>query len=564
MQYDTSKHLTYNVLMMHSENLTDMNEHITLGALPLAVGASFLSGIQGNKAVCLPRTRTSLLESMVEWSHDLSSQNIFLLDGMAGTGKSTISRTLSRTFAANGALGATFFFNRGIDDCNNISKFFSTIAADLGTRLSTIARKISDVLREDPAIYHKNAEIQFKELVFNPLAKLFMESNRTHPVILIIDALDECHSPDIGILVDILSKIPFETVPGLKILITSRPDFHAREELQILRQHCQRFTLDQIPASMIKNDITIFFECELAKIRHKFNMSVDNSMKLDEMWPQDTTLRELVDMATPLFIIASTVCLFLAHRQLGPPDRQLAKILRDPDRFQATKLDFVYDTVLNQQISEDLTENEKMTICAEFHAIIAPIIVLRNPLPVPVLSAVLNIDHGSIRYRLSFLSSVLNIPYSDDAPITLFHLSFREFLLDTDKRGKTVFWVDDRANHMTLFGHCLRLLQYLDHDLYSLWLSGAINRHSINEVLRPEMQYACVNWVYHVKSSGSLLTDEGPTHLFLKTHFLHWLEALSLLGKSTSAVELITTLKQQVHVSKRLFIMSNSLSFYRK
>lgn len=539
-------------LILYRERLKDMTEDGNLKMLPIAAGASFLSLNEENKPVCLHGTRKQLLKSILDWAYERNSKMLYVLDGRAGAGKSTISRTLAHLFQNRGVLGSTFFFKRTIADCNNISKFASTIAADLGAKVPAIATEISNTIRQDPAIYHKAAKIQFTELLLRPLSKFSTPSEKYQPLVLILDALDECSPPDVETLVGILSEISFEKVPALKIFITCRPDRQAREELQILRQHCEQFTLDQVPTEMIKHDITIFFEDQLAKIRNKFNMSADSSMQLHATWPQDAAVRQLIDMATPLFIVASTVCLFLAHRQFGPPDRQLAKILKDPNRFQATKLDFVYNTVLNQQLCGDLTDHEKITICGEFQAIIAPIVVLRNPLPVPVLSAVLNIDHGTIRHRLSFLSSVLNIPGPDNAPVTLFHLSFRDFLLDTDKRGKTFFWVDEKATHMRLAGHCLRLLQHLRRNLYSLEFLGEIDRQSINKSLRPEIQYACVNWVYHIESSETLLTDGGAVHLFLKIHFLHWLEALSLLGQDTRAVEFITALKQQVHVSTRI------------
>lgn len=525
--------------------------------LPIAAGASFLSQNEENKPVCLEGTRKDLLNSILDWAHDRDSKRLYVLDGMAGTGKSTISRTLAYSFKASEALGSTFFFKRTIDDCNNISKFASTIAADLGAKIPTIATEISNIIHVDPMVYHKAAKIQFTDLVLRPLSMFSTSSERYQPLVLILDALDECSAPDVETLVGILSEISFEMVPCLKIFITCRPDRQAREELQILRQHCEQFALDQIPIDTIEHDITIFFEHQLAKIRNKFNMSADNSMQLDVLWPQNTAVRQLIDMATPLFIIASTVCLFLAHRQLGPPDRQLANLLKEQNRFQATKLDFVYNTVLDQKISGDLTECEKMRICGDFHAIIAPIILLGNPLPIPVLSAILGINQNKVKFRLSCLHSVLNIPSCDDAPVTLFHLSFREFLLDVGKCGKTPFRVDGRATHKKLFKHCVRIIQLLKRNSLFLKYPGEMGRNDIEMALPPETQYACIYWVHHVQSSEMSLIDEGAIHLFLKTHLLYWLEALSLIGQGIRAVELISTLKQQVHVRKTFLSIAN-------
>ncbi|KAH8686634.1 hypothetical protein GQ44DRAFT_780905 [Phaeosphaeriaceae sp. PMI808] len=53
---------------------------------------------------------------------------------MAGTGKSTIARTIAHLFAKQGQLGASFFFKKGEGERGNASWFFSTIATDLVAR----------------------------------------------------------------------------------------------------------------------------------------------------------------------------------------------------------------------------------------------------------------------------------------------------------------------------------------------------------------------------------------------------------------------------------------------
>ena len=38
------------------------------------------------------------------------------------------------------------------------------------------------------------------------------------------------------------------------------------------------------------------------------------------------------------------------------------------------------------------------------------------------------------------------------------------------------------------------------------------------------------------------LHDNGQIHVFLRKHFLHWLEALSLMGKMSEGIIMITIL----------------------
>lgn len=87
-----------------------------LDRLPRAIGASFDSYAEEHNSKCLQNTRVDLIRKISEWADDPDAQTIFWLKGMAGTGKSTISRTMAQTFADTGRLGASFFFKRGEAD----------------------------------------------------------------------------------------------------------------------------------------------------------------------------------------------------------------------------------------------------------------------------------------------------------------------------------------------------------------------------------------------------------------------------------------------------------------
>ena len=63
------------------------------------------------------------------------------------------------------------------------------------------------------------------------------------------------------------------------------------------------------------------------------------------------------------------------------------------------------------------------------------------------------------------------------------------------------------------------------------------------------LQYACRYWVEHLQRSESQLYDEGQVHLFLRQHLLHWLEALSLMGKTFDGLNAIFLLESMVRAS---------------
>ena len=61
----------------------------------------------------------------MEWGTSRRDKCIFWLNGMAGTGRSTIARTVARAFYDQGRLGASFFFSRGRRDLVEADNFFS-------------------------------------------------------------------------------------------------------------------------------------------------------------------------------------------------------------------------------------------------------------------------------------------------------------------------------------------------------------------------------------------------------------------------------------------------------
>jgi hypothetical protein len=88
-----------------------IREHYSIN-LPIATGASYNSHAEEQNAQCLLNTRTALLHDITNWANDEESRPIFWLSGMAGTRKSTIARTIARSFASRGRLGASFFIEQ--------------------------------------------------------------------------------------------------------------------------------------------------------------------------------------------------------------------------------------------------------------------------------------------------------------------------------------------------------------------------------------------------------------------------------------------------------------------
>src|ERR1700749_206636 len=93
--------------------------------LPYAADAPFNSLTKQHDPTCLPNTRVDLLREIYTWADRKDGRFIYLLNGLAGTGKSTIARTVARKYFENEHLGASFFFSRGGGDVGHASMFFT-------------------------------------------------------------------------------------------------------------------------------------------------------------------------------------------------------------------------------------------------------------------------------------------------------------------------------------------------------------------------------------------------------------------------------------------------------
>ncbi|KAJ4146832.1 hypothetical protein LMH87_001391 [Akanthomyces muscarius] len=247
------------------------NQTTVLDRLRIAKGASFDSYAQEHTSFCLPNTRVELLQQIIDWAKDASGEPVFWLNGMAGTGKSTISRTVARLLADEGRLGASFFFKNGEADRGTLSKFFTTIAADLAVRKPYVASRIKDILDADPSITTKNAGEQFDKLLLQPLLKTATEET---PIAFIIDALDECErDDDVRLLLRLFTRFKTELPRQMRIFLTSRPELPIRCAFQKIQGTYQGAILHEVPQPMVARDISLFLKHELARIREDYNDS---------------------------------------------------------------------------------------------------------------------------------------------------------------------------------------------------------------------------------------------------------------------------------------------------
>lgn len=204
------------------------------------------------------------------------------------------------------------------------------------------------------------------------------------------------------------------------------------------------------------------------------------------------------------------------------------------------------------------TGGEKTAVIGSFREIVGAIVLVANPLSTASLARLLGLTKRAVDSKLLMLHSVLDIPSDEKSVVKPLHLSFRDYLVDPGNRDEIPFWVDETATHKQLADKCLRLLStegVLKKNMCNIHpgtLLSEIDPETINAFLPFEVQYACRFWVHHLQRSGESIRDDDSVHCFLTRHFLHWLEALALLGHTFQVSSILKALSELLEVCKYL------------
>ena len=528
---------------LHSSLMVGLAEDMDLGKLEGAMEAGFESFSDRDEIQCLQGTRTELLQQIMEWVISPSPKSIFWLKGMAGTGKSTISRTVARSLKDTNRLGASFFFKRGEGDRGNAKKFFPTLTRQLMLRISGLRSGVQEALRHDPDIASKSLREQFEKLLLQPLLNLNQLGRHPQIAVIVIDALDECdHDQDVRNIIRLLPLLRKAKAIRLRIFLTSRPELPISLGFsEVADYDYQDLALHEIPEEVTEHDIRLFLQDRFAKIKHNRNIPQD--------WPGDDVIRELVSMSVPLFISAATVCRYIENSKLEPKSR-LAELITDQAKY-VSRMDKTYLPILRRLLDdEESDESEQQQLLHEFQKIVGVIILLAVPLSINAISLFLGIGADQISNRLDSFRSVLSIPDDRDQPVRILHLSFRDFLV----QPRTEFYVDEPRKHRDIAKSCLETMRCrLERDICNLVSPGTqredIDHHHIRQYLPPELQYSCRYWIHHFEQSQALLSEIEDILLFLQRHFLHWVEAMSLLGLMSEVVGMLGLLHTLIQVS---------------
>ena len=481
------------------------------------------------------------------WADGHDGRHIFWLNGMAGTGKSTIARTVARDCSEQERLGASFFFSRGGGDASHAGKFFTTIAWQLAKVSPSLKGHICDAIAKHHDIASQSLRDQWRQLIYKPLSKLG-GAFRGSPLLIVVDALDECaNDNEIGTIVQLFAEARSLETVRLHIFMTSRPDIPTQHGFCQIPDEHQDFVLHDISRSIVDRDISIFLEYKFKLIRQERSFSAN--------WPDKQEIQHMIRKSSGLFIWAATACRFVRDGGRHAANRLSTILQGNTSEIEPEKqLDKIYLTVLKSSVPSEYNDQEKEYTYRIVRKILGTIVILSSPLPSDSLAKLLDVPEEEVNQTLKDLLAILVMPKDQSHPIRLHHPSFRDFLLKKDRCDDSHFWVDEKQAHRALADSCILLMSIsLKRDICGIHTPGAlttdVENDRVRQCLPPEVQYACLFWVQHLQRSGAQLYENDQFHEFLREHLLHWLESLSWMQKTSEGILAIISLESIALVS---------------
>jgi len=488
-------------------------------------------------------TRVKILNDIIDWVKDQSAQKIFWLTGWAGTGKSAIAWTICSR-AANDPeifLGGSFFFSRSASSAaqRDVRCLIPTLAQILARQSDLFSQALADELTRDPDVLHKHISVQIEKLLAKPLLAL---ANFTVPIVLIIDALDECgDQPSRGGDLDDASthRIVSEMLEVLialfgtnsnlpvKFLVTSRPETHIRDTPVSDHEFSKVLRLQTVDKKQVTADIRLYIATKLLstrKLRTRFTEK-----------DADT----LAQHCDGLFIVATTALKYTFERGHDAAAATFKTLLNASQNGLSTDsmapLDRMYTLILEDAARGDKPTGEGLAAMLQ---LLAVLMSTRMVLSVVALADLLDRPTEDTRATLSRLHAVVHVPEDDGEPgLRTLHASFGDYV---SRRAPGHIRLSDSDSHEVPARATIRVMaERLHFNISQSRTSYEPNSPTAHSGIPLSLQYACTQWVYHISSLADPSALDGMLQDLFCERFLFWLEVMSVLGQIQRAAAML-------------------------
>ncbi|KAG8723428.1 hypothetical protein FRC09_003389 [Ceratobasidium sp. 395] len=472
------------------------------------------SGDSVRRSGCEPNTRVEVLDDIQYWTRYNVSQRLYWLNGLAGTGKSTIAYSVCEYLENSERPMASFFCTRRLPECRNLKFIIPDISYQLCSLGGRFRSTISYVMNQDVEVYNWPISEQFERLVATPLRRAG-HTFSSNPVI-VIDGLEECDDRD-G--VDEILRVLTINVPELpiKVLVTGRPtlkmDFFA-PDLQTSRNIAE-LRLHELLLPSVQRDIEAYLRSRLEPIS-----------------PPAEVLEGLASQSGGLFKQAAFYVRYLLGADPLKGIETIQQLLGSSSGcYSDRQTDFLYSVVLEAAFDENISEvPDSADAMLVLHTIVSASEALTENMLVglPGLSSTSSI--GAILENLGLVLQMVGT----GGKVAVRYRSFFKYICDRSLSGR--FYCNPEEHAERLVQACFGLIKSRKPAFNICNLSSSYIRNrdvpnieeKVKYAIPDQLLHACRNWGTYITLIDGLDRQLEMLHELLSKRLLLWMEVLSL------------------------------------
>ncbi|CAE6452482.1 unnamed protein product [Rhizoctonia solani] len=480
---------------------------------------SGLSDSIGRRA-CTEDTRQDVLSNISEWCDNPSAPPIYWLNGMAGTGKTTVTFTLASMLESRGQLAASFFCTITSQECSKASRIIPTIAYQLSRQSTPFEAALVEVLKQDPDAASLTITKQIELLLVKPIHSTADRMARN--LVVVIDALDECDDSNaVGLLLSSLFSSAGSLRLPVKFFITSRPEPAIYKRLASQSDnHRSVLHLHEVSQQSVRGDIRKYLREEL-----------------ESLPATESELDCLTELSGQLFIYAATAVRYIDPQNDAVDSRtRLAAMLtiNSCSTKKYASIDALYTAVLFKAVY-DMEPDERDNILSVVWTVVSSRGAV-SPVGLSVLAGLR--DEAAVLATLAPLRSVLHISGRQDT-VSTFHASFPQFIFDKSRSRE--FSCDATKIKEKWALRCLRVVR------------GQLSVPIQPDEASPYLAFASETWAsWLVVNETPGLEIYSELRSFFENCFENWLSFVERPQEETPRVDRQTELRTLLVRSPRL------------
>jgi hypothetical protein len=471
------------------------------------------------KLCCMEGTRKSILSEIIDWvanspvQKDVLQSNIYWIYGLPGIGKTSLAHSICDKLDKLNQLIGAFFCQRDDTNSSEPRNILPTLIYKLVEISPHFRRIVAERFRSNPNLTTESME----DSLFLDFIRSLPRHSNEHPLVFVIDALDECG--DTQSRLDVLKALTDAAAqaPWLKIIVTSRPE----ADIQRFFKGPARLShssYDLATDQGASDDLRTF-------ARSQFDL-VASQWHLPTSWPEEPDFNRVISRANGLFIFIKTLILDL--KKCPEAEESLKETIQGPTGFGLESLHGLYSSILKAHSN----------ISGFWRVVIVITTAQYRPLCTEPIAELAGVKPNLVETLVDALNSLLYRDEGANGGIRVRHLSISEFLL----HHCCHYQVHLREAHVQQGISCLEtMIKQLHFNICKLEDSRLPNAEvkdfesRIEQNISDALQYSSFYWSSHLCFPPDTINRDPRVLGKLKEFFeglypLFWIEVLSIMG----------------------------------